>query len=374
MKILIECARPMPDAAAIRRAAEEVRDWDLVLAQAGRHGMLPLIYWRLGRGDAGLLPPDVWARVAERFHSVTRRNLMMAAELRSVMGWLESAGVEAIAFKGPTLAALVYENLGLRECGDLDILVRPADRARALAVLSAHGCVEKGAEGAGTLRGNCEVVVRTPGACDVDLHWSVLPPYFLRFDARYAWGRAQRVALAGTSVPTFGRDDLFAVLALHGARHCWSSLTLVGDVANLIQLAPPRWEALLSERSTRRAYHLAALLAADLLQARVPPGVLESARRDRRVVSMAAEVGRRLFAGPDGVAASPHEARLHLGVAVAWGDKLRYLWARAAQPNQTDNDFLPLPPRLRRLLWVVRPIRLVTKLASRAAAGRRPAA
>lgn len=374
MNVLVECARPNPDAAALRRAAEGVRDWEAVLAQAKRHGVQPLIHWRLGRGDPGLLPPEVAARVAERFHSVTRRNLMMAAELRSVMGWLASGGVEAIAFKGPTLAALVYESLGLREGGDLDILVRPADRARALAVLSARGCVEKGAEGAGTLRGNCEVVARTPGGCDVDLHWSALPPYFPRFDSRHAWARVQRVPLAGALIPTFGPDDLFAVLALHGARHCWTSLSLIGDVANLLRFAPPDWERLLAERSTRRAFHLAALLAADLLQARVPAGVLESARRDRRVVSMAAEAGRRLFAGPDGVAASPHEALMHLGVAVAWGDKLRYLWARAAQPNQTDNDFLPLPPGLRPLLWVVRPVRLVTKLASRAAAGRRPAA
>ncbi len=54
--------------------------------------------------------------------------MMMTAELKAVMGWLEAGDVPAIAYKGPTLAAWAYGDIALREFCDLDILVRPSDK------------------------------------------------------------------------------------------------------------------------------------------------------------------------------------------------------------------------------------------------------
>ncbi len=92
--------------------------------------------------------------------------------------------------------------------------------------------------------------------------------------------RVHRVDVAGGALPTFGADDLFACLALHGARHCWVSLGWICDVANLVSVAPLNWDGLLADRRTRRMFHVALLLAADLLSAPVPPEVIAKARRD----------------------------------------------------------------------------------------------
>jgi len=363
--ILIQTARIGPDPVALRRAVEAVTNWDAVLAEASRHGLGPLLYWRLKHCCPDVVPSAVSEDLREAFHANAARNLMMAAELLAVMGWLEAGAVAALAFKGPTLAAWVYGDIALREFCDLDILVRPADRARAISLLTDNGCRERGAAGAGELSGNCEIVLTTPNGCNVDLHWATSPPYFPPSENGSAWDRLHRVDVAGTLVPTFGADDLFACLALHGARHCWASLGLIGDVANLVRATSLDWDALLANRRTGRMFHVAALLACDLLSAPVPPEIVAKARRDAVAVRLARRVRRDLFNGDGYIEGRPSGALMHLRMTATLRDKARYVWRRALEANQTDNDFLPLHPRLRPLLHAIRPFRVLAKIVSR---------
>jgi len=365
MDILIQAARVGADAAALRRAAEAVTDWEAVQGQAARHGLGPLLYWRVKECCVDAVPPAVWAELQRAFLANVARNLMMTAELKAVMGWLEAEGIPAITYKGPTLAAWAYGDIALREFCDLDILVRPSDRTRAIAVLAAKGCIPKGAPGAAELSGNCEIVLATSTACDVDLHWAVSPRYLPSVDTDVALTRVHRVDMAGGALPTFGADDLFACLALHGARHCWSSLGLVCDVANLVRVAPIGWNVLLAERRTRRMFHVALLLAAGLLSAPVPPEVIANARRDTVAVNVAWQIEHNLFTEDGVIAGRPAGAVMQLRMAGTLLDKARYVWRRALEANQTDNDFLPLPPRMKPLLHVMRPFRVMGKIMRR---------
>jgi hypothetical protein len=75
-------------------------------------------------------------------------------------------------------------------------------------------------------------------------------------------------------------------------------------------------------------------------------------------------VRRALFDDSRAIVATPAEVMMHLRMEPAVRHKAGYLWRRALQPNQTDNDFLPLPRHLRPVLWMIRPIRVLAKLAS----------
>ncbi len=183
--------------------------------------------------------------------------------------------------------------------------------------------------------------------------------------------RSHRVEIAGGLIPTFGADDLFACLALHGARHCWVSLGWICDVANLVRVAPLGWDALLADRRTRRIFHVALLLAADLLSAPVPPEVIAKARRDTVAVEVARQIEHNLFTEDGDIAGRPAGAMMQLRMAGTLRDKARYVWRRALEANQTDNDFLPLPPRLKPLLHVIRPFRVMGKIITRGLQPRR---
>jgi hypothetical protein len=365
MDILIQAARVGADAAALRRAAEGVADWDTVRDQAARHGLGPLLYWRLKECCLHAVPSAISAELQRAFLGNAARNMMMAAELKAVIGWLEAKEVPAIAYKGPTLAAWAYGDIALREFCDLDILVRPSDKTRAVAVLIANGCVPKGAPGAADLSGNCEIGLATRAGCDVDLHWEISASYFPAFNADSARARVHRVEVGGAQIPTFGPDDLFACLALHGARHCWVSLGWICDVAKLVSVAPLNWDGLLANRRTRRMFQVALLLAADLLSAPIPPEIVFKARHDRAAVGLAQQISGNLFTADADLAGRPTGALMQLRMAGTLRDRARYVWRRALQANQTDNDFLPLPPRLKPLLHVIRPFRVMGKIISR---------
>ncbi len=67
MDILIQAARVGADAAALRRAAEGVTDWEAVKDQAARHGVLPLLYSRLRQQCPDAVPPAVAEDLREAY-------------------------------------------------------------------------------------------------------------------------------------------------------------------------------------------------------------------------------------------------------------------------------------------------------------------
>jgi hypothetical protein len=62
---------------------------------------------------------------------------------RALVGWLEAEGIRPVVMKGVGFAAWIYPEPWMRPCGDIDLLVRPADHAAAIAVLVARGCASR---------------------------------------------------------------------------------------------------------------------------------------------------------------------------------------------------------------------------------------
>jgi hypothetical protein len=63
----------------------------------------------------------------------------MADELAAVVALLDANGVASIPYKGPRSRSRPMGDLGLREFGDLDLLVRAADVLRAKTLLAQRG-------------------------------------------------------------------------------------------------------------------------------------------------------------------------------------------------------------------------------------------
>lgn len=282
------------------------------------------------------------------------------------MSALEQAGIEAIAFKGPTLSVLAYDRLERAASGDLDLLVRPADLGRSLQVLGRLGYDAKGADGAALLAGNNEVVLTSPSRTEVDLHWRLSPVYFIQFDLDGAFRRSQMVTLIGREFRTLGNEDLFIGLAIHHARHCWNSWGLIRDVAHLARRQPLDW-ALLSELAGQsgalRVVNLAVLLAAELSPGAIPDNVLAGARGDRAAVRLAAQVRRNLEHDIDDFAGTPAGAWMQMRMSESWGDRTRYFWRRMVLPNQMDADAMRATGTWRPVMSLLRPLRVLGKAA-----------
>ena len=123
----------------IRRLARAVTDWSRVFALASRHVVVPLLARALSLREGELVSDALSARLRAAAQEGALNSLYLTGALVEVVRAFSAAGIDAMPFKGPTLAARVYGNLSLRLYQDLDVLVRRADVARARTVLASLG-------------------------------------------------------------------------------------------------------------------------------------------------------------------------------------------------------------------------------------------
>jgi len=360
-ELVLCAAAPEPEADRLRKFAAGA-DWDATLAYAEAHGLAALLYRQLKQAEAAV-PPEPLQRLQNAYRGCSVRSLVGAAELRKAFAVLNREGIEAVAFKGPTLAVMAYGDIGTRDFSDFDIYVPRHSVERAAAVLAENGYGSAFDPRVMRLAGSMEVELGN-GRCHIDLHWEFLPKYFGTFNPDYR--KLRRIPLEGFEAPAPAPEDLLVYMAADYTRDNWQSLSHVSDVAHLISRCRPDWDEV--ERRARecrleRMVLLAASLSSDLLHAAVPDKILKRCELDPQVASLAAKAKKRLQRtrfGPEGM----DSAIFHLRSMDSAYLRTRYCLRRMFEPNTKDLGFIRLPAGAAGLYYLVRPLRLALMAAS----------
>ena len=255
--VLAGAWRPAPSPPEL--TAEAVAD---ILALLITTGAGALAWWRLRAAAAPGGPTMRALHQAYRLQALDAR----LHELRITRAFelLRAAGIEPLLIKG-WAAARLYPHAGLRPYGDVDLVVRPAERPRAAAALSG----------------------RDGQTCRVDLHGAISA-----FDTpvEALFERSRLVALGPSRVRVPGAEDHLVLLCVHMLRHgAWRPVWLC-DVAAAVEALPAdaAW-TLAQPVDARRAHWVACALglAEHLLGARVPAplGALPPAWLTRAVLA-----------------------------------------------------------------------------------------
>jgi len=303
-RLLLVCARRVLTPRQLEQAGAAIAaglEWDLLALHAQNHGLSPLLYSHVQRN----FPLAVSNRPEQRRTLLETgvRNLFLSAALLNILDALQTAGIRALAYKGPALAASLFGDINLREISDLDILIDRASYPAALEVLarlgyqstSGHSRKQQQAR----LRSDCECEFSTSdGNVIVDLHWRITAPHLAhRFRFDDLWDRRRMVTLGQKSIPTFSAEDTALLLAVHGGKHLWERLSWLADFAESLQnLDWPVLELRAREARAERLLLLALAIAEDVLQAPIPPEFSTAIRNDNVVQATAASITRDLFA------------------------------------------------------------------------------
>lgn len=373
-ELFLLCARSKTDeatAARIRRLAAGGIDFDYLHKLAQRHLVLPLLYQQLSRAAADLVPPTLLEKLKRLFRDNAARNVYHAAELSELVRAFDAHGVEAVPFKGPTLALVAYGSLSLRRFIDLDILVRARDVKRAKEVLVAKGYELSPrltqAQEAMLLRGQHALqFVREKGLLIVELHWSFVPRRFTApIEGEEMWSRLGKLRVGDSEVPALSHEDLLLGLCAHGTKHLWERLVWICDVAELLKAGRVAdwgyvWRRA-RECGAERMLLVGLRLAAELLEAPLPEELKERTLADEDVGALAADVRARLF---DGTEHRPvgllDNIRFNLRARARLRDRLRY-YGFVLSPTDGDIAALSLPAPLTFGYYLVRPFRLLLK-------------
>jgi hypothetical protein len=121
--------------AGVQSLLEGELDWRYVTVIGQRQRVMPLLSKNLPHCCSGALPDKELTRLQDHAQHTARWNLLLATELLTILGLLESEGIEAMPLKGPALAADVYGDLSLRPYADLDLLLDRSDVPAARRIL-----------------------------------------------------------------------------------------------------------------------------------------------------------------------------------------------------------------------------------------------
>lgn len=378
-KLLICCARTRlrPEVAeTIGEILSRPIDWNLLILEAARNSITPLVALHLGEMFPGLLPMEA----AERLRSAARmraaRSLLLTGELIRIDGAFCARNIQGIPYKGPVIAAQAYGNVALREFDDIDIILRQRDMTAAHQTMLALGYEaqfpEQVAPGAGRapIPGEYKYFHRSRAAI-AELHTEFTLRHFpsppdLDDFAR----RLMPVSLGGSQMRTFAPEDALTVLGVHGAKDFWERLSWIADIAELIEAHPQfDWDQALGRArtlGTDRMVNLGLLLAAQLLDAALPEVVVTGLQRDKTATELAAEITYRTLRVEGFAVASAWERfkfrrQMMTGAFAGW----KYASRLTLAPAEEDWREVQLPQALSPLYHALRPFRLMKKYGQR---------
>jgi hypothetical protein len=256
-------------------------DWRELIELAQRHRLTALLYHRLqSHGLAAGMPKEASAILRTEARSAALRGLRMQAEVLALGQAFHDAAIPVIVLKGGDLANRVYEGIGLRWMGDLDLLVDRPDTERALAVLAGRG-YRSGGESSldvALVAHHHAAPLRNDGCC-VEMHWSLVPPYEpFGVDPATLWSRSVPAGAAVPGLRALAVTDLLVHLCVHAAcnHNLEMGLQPLVDITELCHSHDLNWAALQDasvEWNAARPVSLMLQLARELLGARTPaPG------------------------------------------------------------------------------------------------------
>jgi hypothetical protein len=277
-------------------------NWDDFLKLAERHRLLPLCTRHLNALAGGQVPAASMQAMRGYTERNLRRSLLLTGELHNILRVFGEAGIPALPFKGPVLAAYLYGSIALRDMLDLDVLVTKQDAVRARDLLFERGYRSAVPTGERwdeyLLWSGCNFTLLHEGfGLVVELHWT---PEACLSDREVAelWQRSEYVSLTGMKVATFARQDLLLLMCLHGSRHMWERLEWVVGVAEVLRSHAVSWDRALEDAGSlggRRALYLGVVLAHGLLGAPVPDRILQRIRAERGMSRLTRAACHQLF-------------------------------------------------------------------------------
>jgi hypothetical protein len=202
------------------------QQWEDLTAIAEKLGVAPLLYSRLLRLGFRF-PPNVDALLLTIIQNNTARNLNFLTEHNNLIKALEAQNIPVISLKGIYLATCIYQNMGERVIGDIDLLVPLDDLSRAVQVIESTGYRSNPKY---DLEFEKKRLHHLPPyfkskAPVLELHWNILARISHHIDLDGIWERSLPVKIGGSNARTLCPEDLLIHLCAHIASHLYRNAT-----------------------------------------------------------------------------------------------------------------------------------------------------
>lgn len=235
-----------PDEEAGRTAGEQA---DQVVQLSRRHRVTALLARAWERaGVLGSLSPDVRHSLRAELLEKAHDRGLLEEDCRTAAAALNAALIPFLALKGTALGVLAYPDPNLRPMTDVDLLVFPPEKERALQVLSQAGFkLPSPADQEVWSAAYYNLPVESPAdhRGSLEVHWSIAQSGRHRPDIPGIFNRRRLALVLGEPVGVPGAADLLLHQALHLSYHYFEpKLIWLYDIALLLADPPPAEEVI----------------------------------------------------------------------------------------------------------------------------------
>jgi len=381
--LLLACCSAEADrerSARVGRFLDRGPDWVEFARLAEHHSVGPIVYRSLSAFPQAL-PGLVLEQLRKDYERNAQKSLRLTHELIRILDCLESHGIPAIPYKGPVLAKAVYGDIASRRFSDLDILIHATDVPGAKAAVYELGYTPtlhlNEAEQAAHVASGHEWPFDGPlGRNLLEIQWRVLPRFYaVEFSIESFFQRALRVDLGGSSVRTLAPEDLLLVLCVHTAKHVWSRLLWLCDIAETMRSQPIDYG--LAYRTAKglgveKIVAVNFVLQAQLFGVPFPVQFRKSKKNDPEIEYIAGEARQVLVGSADHDVQSIDYFRLMVRLRERFRDRFRFLARLTFTPSVGEWSTVRLPARLFPLYRAIRVLRLMSRFLTGAVGNRRP--
>lgn len=200
---------------------------DDILSEARRQGVLPMLYYSLNH--AGLLaefPEQFVDQCKASWRQTTLTNLRLVHTVGQLAFLFQAAQIPVVALKGIYLAVHIYPHSGMRQMGDIDLLVPERDLSQVREILFAQGYKQLADFAYDDIQAEIEIAHHLApfvkeGSPTIELHWHIVKPgesHFV-FPVDELWRRTVPCAIGQASALALTKEATFVHLCMHVSYH-----------------------------------------------------------------------------------------------------------------------------------------------------------
>lgn len=258
------------DAKAFLDIWQTISDPETLLAAASGHSVLGVLARALLKTEAPLSPGQ---STAMRQRDLVERALqgLLVQSLDDITQVFASAGIQAVALKGPVLSERLFGDATMRRSVDLDFLVAEVNLDRATDALKALGYEPGTGRSERYFRQyHHHIHLSAPRRPILELHFRLSSMFGMDLHSEGFLERAESFQTArGSNCWVLSPDDEFLYLAQHAAGHYFARLGWLYDLKMLVRRDPGLDWATIGTRARSLGISAAVHLATDQLARRL---------------------------------------------------------------------------------------------------------
>ncbi|MGE0090666.1 MAG: nucleotidyltransferase family protein [Bacteroidales bacterium] len=241
LQLIILLSQDKPDKSEISSLVKNM-NWNLFIDLVLKHRMVSHIY-KYSQLLEEFIPSEVVETIKQFKLDQSGKSLSYTAFLIQIHQHLVENTIPHCFFKGPLLSLELYQDVGFRNFGDIDILVEKKNVEKAKQIIESLGfsCIyprikltDRQRKINYTLSHHYHFKHQHKNS-DIELHWSITNPQsFFGKNTSEIIENTEKIKITNIIVPYISKIDNLVFLAAHGSIHQWYRLFWLKDFSVLL--------------------------------------------------------------------------------------------------------------------------------------------